>query len=92
MVPWVYQAEVNSLSMRAKGAAAATSTNWLFGFVCTQFTPPAIASIGYRFYISKNNRQAIVCWIPADTFLHSLRVLQFDIHPDRVLPLPGNCK
>lgn len=52
MVPWVYQAEVNSLSMRATGAAAATSTNWLFGFVCTQFTPPAIQRIGYRFYIS----------------------------------------
>ncbi|EKG16012.1 General substrate transporter [Macrophomina phaseolina MS6] len=51
MVPWVYQAEVNSLSMRATGAAAATSTNWLFGFVCTQFTPPAIQRIGYRFYI-----------------------------------------
>ncbi|PSN70514.1 general substrate transporter [Corynespora cassiicola Philippines] len=51
MVPWVYQAEVNSLAMRTRGAAAATATNWLFGFVCTQFTPPAIRDIGYRFYI-----------------------------------------
>lgn len=51
MVPWVYQAEVNSLAMRTRGAAAATATNWLFGFVCTQFTPTAIQNIGYRFYI-----------------------------------------
>ncbi|KAK6369903.1 hypothetical protein LTS17_009353 [Exophiala oligosperma] len=51
MVPWVYQAEVNSLQGRVPGAAAATATNWLFGFVCTQFTPVAIKNIGYRFYI-----------------------------------------
>jgi MFS family permease len=53
MVPWVYQSEINSLAMRAKGSAAATSFNWLFGFVCTQFTPTAIENIGYRFYISE---------------------------------------
>lgn len=53
MVPWVYQSEVNSLAMRTRGAAAATATNWLFGFVCTQFTPTGIKNIGYRFYISK---------------------------------------
>lgn len=53
MVPWVYQAEVNSLAMRTQGAAAATATNWLFGFVCTQFTPTGIRNIGYRFYISE---------------------------------------
>ncbi|PCG95412.1 Major facilitator superfamily domain, general substrate transporter [Penicillium occitanis (nom. inval.)] len=51
MVPWVYQAEVNSLAMRTQGGAAATATNWLFGFVCTQFTPTGIRNIGYRFYI-----------------------------------------
>jgi hypothetical protein len=54
MVPWVYQAEVNSLSMRTQAAAAATANNWLWGFVCTQFTPRAIENIGYRFYISKS--------------------------------------
>lgn len=51
MVPWVYQAEVNSLAMRTRGAAAATATNWLFGFVCTQFTPTGIRNIGFRFYV-----------------------------------------
>ncbi|CAF9927512.1 MAG: hypothetical protein ALECFALPRED_003728 [Alectoria fallacina] len=50
-VPLVYQAEVNSLAMRTRGAAAATATKWLFGFVCTQSTPTGIKNIGYRFYI-----------------------------------------
>lgn len=52
MVPWVYQSEINSLALRTVGSAAATSFNWLFGFVCTQFTPTGIKNIGYRFYIS----------------------------------------
>ncbi|CAI7612771.1 unnamed protein product [Penicillium pancosmium] len=51
MVPWVYQAEINSLAMRTVGAASATATNWLAGFICTQFTPTGIENIGYRFYI-----------------------------------------
>ncbi|KAK5118080.1 hypothetical protein LTR62_004126 [Meristemomyces frigidus] len=51
MVPWIYQAEINSLGMRARGAAAATSMNWLFGFVCTQFTSVGIRRLGYKFYI-----------------------------------------
>jgi len=55
MVPWVYQAEINSLGMRTRGAAAATATNWLFGFVCTQFTPTGIKNIGYGFYLSKSS-------------------------------------
>lgn len=29
-VPWLYPTEVNSLSMRTKGAAAGTATNWIF--------------------------------------------------------------
>lgn len=53
MVPWIYQAEINSLSMRTRGAAAAVSTNWIFGFVCTQFTSVGIRNLGYKFYISK---------------------------------------
>lgn len=59
MVPWVYQAEVNSLAMRTQGAAAATATNWLFGFVCTQFTPTGIRNIGYKFYISMSQFQSL---------------------------------
>lgn len=37
--------------MRTRGAAAATATNWLFGFVCTQFTSVGIRNLTYRFYI-----------------------------------------
>jgi short subunit dehydrogenase-like uncharacterized protein len=51
MVPWIYQAEINSLSMRVRGAAAATSQNWLWGFVATQFTSVGIRNLGYKFYI-----------------------------------------
>ncbi|KAI7967973.1 hypothetical protein EIK77_000714 [Talaromyces pinophilus] len=45
--------------MRTQGGAAATATNWLFGFVCTQFTPTGIRNIGYRFYISKLQSQSL---------------------------------
>ena len=29
-VPWLYPVEINSLSMRTKGAALGTATNWIF--------------------------------------------------------------
>lgn len=29
-VPWLYPAEINSLSMRQKGTALGTATNWIF--------------------------------------------------------------
>ena len=32
-VPWLYPTEINSLSMRTKGAAAGTATNWIFNFM-----------------------------------------------------------
>lgn len=56
MVPWIYQAEINSLAMRVRGASAATSMNWLFGFVCTQFTSVGIRNLQYKFYISESRR------------------------------------
>jgi len=31
-VPWLYPTEINSLSMRTKGAALGTATNWIFNF------------------------------------------------------------
>ena len=34
-----------------RGASAATATNWVFGFVCTQFTSVGIRNLGYKFYI-----------------------------------------
>ncbi|OTA99082.1 hypothetical protein M426DRAFT_325481 [Hypoxylon sp. CI-4A] len=49
--PWVYSAEVNSLSYRTRGAAAATATNWLFGFVVTQFTKVGVDNLRWAFYL-----------------------------------------
>lgn len=51
--PWIYSAEVNSLGWRTRGAAAATATNWLFGFVVTQFTKAGVDNLGWRLFLSK---------------------------------------
>ena len=32
-VPWLYPTEINSLSMRTKGAAIGTASNWAFNFM-----------------------------------------------------------
>jgi len=52
MVPWVYQAEINSLSMRAVGAAAATATNWV-GVIVTinSFCTYTYDYLAGRFYL-----------------------------------------
>ncbi|KAF2675300.1 general substrate transporter [Microthyrium microscopicum] len=50
-VPWLYPTEINSLSMRTKGAAAGTATNWMFNFIVVEITPIGIASLKWRFYI-----------------------------------------
>lgn len=50
-VPWLYPTEINSLSMRTKGAALGTATNWIINFMVVEITPIGIASIGWRFYI-----------------------------------------
>ncbi|KAI0469695.1 general substrate transporter [Xylariaceae sp. FL0804] len=50
-VPWLYPAEVNSLSMRTKGAALATACDWLFNWAVVQATPPGIENLGWVFYM-----------------------------------------
>ncbi|KAI0132495.1 putative sugar transporter [Xylariales sp. AK1849] len=50
-VPWVYNSEVNSLGWRARGAAAATATNWLGGFIVVQFTKVGVNNLGWGFYL-----------------------------------------
>lgn len=50
-VPWLYPTEINSLSMRTKGAALGTAANWLSNYVVVQITPRGIASLGWHFYI-----------------------------------------
>lgn len=53
-VPWVYNSEINSLGWRVRGAAAATATNWMSGFVIVQFTKVGVDNLGWAFYLRKN--------------------------------------
>ena len=50
-VPWLYPTEINSLSMRTKGAALATATNWICNFMVVEITPIGIKNLDWRFYI-----------------------------------------
>ncbi|KAJ0335802.1 hypothetical protein COL922a_008759 [Colletotrichum nupharicola] len=50
-VPWLYPTEINSLSMRTKGAALGTATNWIVNFMVVEITPPGISTLGWKFYI-----------------------------------------
>ncbi|KAL9581981.1 MAG: hypothetical protein Q9212_003568 [Teloschistes hypoglaucus] len=50
-VPWLYPTEINSLSMRTKGAAIGTATNWIFNFMVVEITPTGIQTLGWKFYI-----------------------------------------
>lgn len=50
-VPWLYPAEINGLSMRNKGAALGTATNWICNFMVVEITPIGIRTLGWRFYI-----------------------------------------
>ncbi|RDW91866.1 putative sugar transporter-1 [Coleophoma crateriformis] len=50
-VPWLYPTEINSLSMRTKGAALGTASNWIFNFMVVEITPIGIESLQWRFYI-----------------------------------------
>ncbi|GKT45915.1 sugar transporter STL1 [Colletotrichum spaethianum] len=50
-VPWLYPTEINSLSMRTKGAALGTATNWIINFMVVEITPPGITALGWQFYI-----------------------------------------
>ena len=49
--PWLYPAEINSLSMRTKGAALATACDWLFNYVVVQTTPIGIHYLHWGLYL-----------------------------------------
>ncbi|KAI4119247.1 MAG: hypothetical protein LQ345_000841 [Seirophora villosa] len=49
--PWLYPTEINSLSMRTKGAALGTATNWACNFMVVEITPIGIQTLHWRFYI-----------------------------------------
>lgn len=50
-IPWLLPVELNSLSMRTKGAAIGTATNWAINFLVVEITPIGIESLGWKFYI-----------------------------------------
>lgn len=50
-IPWLFPAEVNSLSMRTKGAALATAMDWLFNYVVMQTTPIGIHYLHWGRYL-----------------------------------------
>ncbi|KAJ5851787.1 sugar transporter [Penicillium soppii] len=50
-VPWLYPTEINSLTMRTKGAALGSATNWIFNFMVVEVTPIGIQNLGWRFYV-----------------------------------------
>lgn len=49
--PWLYPAEVNSLSMRTKGAALATAMDWIFNYFVVQTTPIGIEYLKWGLYL-----------------------------------------
>lgn len=50
-IPWLLPVELNSLSMRTKGAGLGTATNWAINFLVVEITPIGIESLRWKFYI-----------------------------------------
>jgi MFS family permease len=50
-IPWLLPVELNSLSMRTKGAALGTATNWAINFLVVEITPLGIEALRWQFYI-----------------------------------------
>ena len=50
-IPWLYPAEINSLSMRTKGAALATACDWLFNYAVVQTTPIGMHHLHWGIYL-----------------------------------------
>lgn len=50
-VPWALPSEVFPSSLRAKGVALSTCSNWLNNFIIGLITPPLVQNTGYGAYI-----------------------------------------
>ncbi|KAL9092423.1 MAG: hypothetical protein Q9159_000931 [Coniocarpon cinnabarinum] len=50
-VPWAYPAEIFPSSLRGKGVAISTATNWLMNFIIGLITPPLVENTNYGAYI-----------------------------------------
>lgn len=64
---WTYQDEIFSdVTIRAKGNAYATMSNWAFNVLFAQISPPALSAIGWKFYIlfvCLNSCSAVVLYL-----------------------------
>ncbi|RFU29237.1 hypothetical protein B7463_g7086, partial [Scytalidium lignicola] len=50
-IPWAMPAEIFPASLRAKGMAYTTMSNWLNNFIIGLVTPPLIQNTGYKTYV-----------------------------------------
>ncbi|KAK9321280.1 general substrate transporter [Lipomyces orientalis] len=50
-IPWLYPAEVTSLSVRASANGLSTASNWIINFMVVMITPIAINNIGAYAYL-----------------------------------------
>ncbi|RAK96494.1 general substrate transporter [Aspergillus ibericus CBS 121593] len=50
-IGWLLPVELNSLSLRTKGVALGTATNWAMNFMVVEITPVGIQNLGWKFYI-----------------------------------------
>ena len=66
-VPWLYPAEINSLSYRTKGAALATACDWLFNYFVVQTTPIGMHHLRWGLYLVYAIFNA--CFVPVVYFL-----------------------
>ncbi|PWN32953.1 putative sugar transporter [Meira miltonrushii] len=63
---WLIPSEVLPLSIRTKGSALSTASNWICNFAVVKFTPIAITNIRYKFYIIFAILNA--AWLPIIAF------------------------
>jgi MFS family permease len=52
-VPWAMPAEIFPSSLRAKGVALSTCSNWLNNFIIGLITPPLVENTGYGKHLSQ---------------------------------------
>lgn len=50
-IPWAIPSEIFPSSLRAKGVALATCSNWLNNFIIGLITPPLVEDTGYGAYV-----------------------------------------
>ncbi|KAF7557072.1 hypothetical protein G7Z17_g895 [Cylindrodendrum hubeiense] len=60
-VPWAMPAEIFSSSLRAKGVAISTCSNWINNFIIGLVTPPLVQNTGFGAYIFF----AVFCFLSA---------------------------